>query len=107
MKKKPKKKQLSMPKRLEDMTDFEKEVLRVVMTIPLGQVRSYRWVAAQAGRPSAWRAVASAVRKNPYPLLIPCHRVIKSDNQPGGYSQGAHLKKQLIKLEKKIRNMLQ
>jgi methylated-DNA-[protein]-cysteine S-methyltransferase len=86
------------------MTEFEKRVLRVVSRIPLGEVRTYRWVAQRAGRPRAWRAVANALAKNPFPILIPCHRVVGSGNYLGGYALGRDLKKQLIQLEKKIKD---
>jgi len=88
------------------MTDFEKKVLRVVSKIPLGEVRSYKWVARRSGRPKAYRAVANALKKNPYPLFIPCHRVIKSSKETGGYSLGRGLKVNLINLEKKIKDMV-
>ncbi|UCD15894.1 MAG: MGMT family protein [Candidatus Omnitrophota bacterium] len=88
------------------MTEFEKKVLREVAKIPLGQVQTYKWVAEKAGRPRAWRAVANALRKNPFPLFIPCHRVIKSSKATGGFSLGKGLKKDLINLEKKIQDVL-
>jgi methylated-DNA-[protein]-cysteine S-methyltransferase len=89
------------------MTNFEKKVLKVVLQIPLGEVRSYKWVAKQSGKPKAYRAVANALHKNPFPLLIPCHRVIKSSKNTGGYALGKTLKRDLIKLEKKIKDMIQ
>ncbi|MDP2924168.1 MAG: MGMT family protein [Candidatus Omnitrophota bacterium] len=89
------------------MTDFEKKVLRVVSKIPLGQVRSYKWVARKVGRPRAYRAVANALSKNPFILFIPCHRVIKSSKELGGYFLGKGLKRDLIKLEKKIKDVIQ
>lgn len=89
------------------MTDFERKVLKIVSKIPLGEVRSYKWVAKQSGRPKAYRAVANALHKNPFPLLIPCHRVIKSSKNTGGYALGKTLKRDLIKLEKKIKDMIQ
>jgi O-6-methylguanine DNA methyltransferase len=85
------------------MTDFEKKVLRVVSTIPLGEVRTYKWVAQRAGRPRAWRAVANALHKNPYPFFIPCHRVVAGSKRCGGYALGKEIKKKLINLEKRIR----
>ncbi len=88
------------------MTDFEKKVLRIVSKIPLGQVRSYKWVAIRAGKSMAYRAVANALHKNPFPILIPCHRVIKSSKNTGGYALGRRLKKDLIKLEKKIKDVI-
>ena len=88
------------------MTEFERKVLRIVSKIPLGEVRSYKWVAVKAGKPKAFRAVANALKKNPYPLFIPCHRVIQSTGGIGGYSLGPKLKARLIKLEKKIKDMI-
>ncbi len=89
------------------MTDFEKLVLKTVSKIPLGELRSYKWVAKKIGKPCAYRAVANALAKNPYPLFIPCHRVIKSSKELGGYSLGRNLKEKLIKLEKKMRDMIE
>lgn len=89
------------------MTDFEKKVLRVVSKIPLGEVKSYKWVANKCNKPKAYRAVANALKKNPYCLFIPCHRVIRSSAQAGGYSLGSDLKISLINLEKKIKDMIE
>ena len=88
------------------MTDFEKKVLRAVLEIPLGELRSYKWLAKKTGRPRAYRAVANALRKNPFPLIIPCHRVVKSTKNIGGYAQGKRIKQDLINLEKKIKGMI-
>ncbi|MFH0855899.1 MAG: MGMT family protein [Candidatus Omnitrophota bacterium] len=84
------------------MTPFAKKVYRAVLSIPLGQVRTYRWVAQKAGRSRAWRAVGAILHKNPFPVIIPCHRVIKSNNIPGGYNLGQKKKKALLGLEKEI-----
>ena len=89
------------------MTDFERKVLRCVCRIPLGEVRTYKWVARRVGKPRAWRAVANALRKNPFPLYVPCHRVVSSCKKNGGYSLGKDLKNNLIKLEKKIRDVIE
>lgn len=91
----------------ETLTDFEKKVLRQVLKIPLGQTRSYKWIAKRVGKPRSWRAVANALNKNPFPLFIPCHRVVKSKGQAGGYSLGKDFKEHLIKLEKKIKDMVE
>ncbi|MCK9573216.1 MAG: MGMT family protein [Candidatus Omnitrophica bacterium] len=88
------------------MTDFEKKVLRIVSEIPLGETRSYKWVATKAGSPKAYRAVANALHKNLFPIFIPCHRVIKSSKNAGGYALGKTFKKDLIKLEKKIKDVI-
>ena len=89
-----------------NLTVFTKKVYSVVVKIPLGQVRSYKWVAQEAGFPGAYRAVGTVLKKNPYPLIIPCHRVVKSDLSLGGYAGGKRNKKMLIKLEKEIAKCL-
>ncbi len=89
------------------MTAFEKKVYKVVAAIPLGQVRTYKWVAAKAGSPGAVRAVGQALKKNPYPLIVPCHRVIRSDGDCGGYAWGGRKRKnELLALEKRIADIL-
>ena len=75
-------------------------VYNVVKTIPRGEVRSYGWVADQIGQPGAARAVGNALNRNPYPIIIPCHRVV-GKNSLGGYSGGVALKIKLLKLEEK------
>ena len=74
------------------------------MLIPEGQTKSYKEIARLIGKPSAYRAVANACAKNPYPKIIPCHRVVKSDGSIGGYSGdgGAKMKKKLLNQESKI-----
>ena len=89
------------------MTDFEKKVLREACKIPLGQVRSYKWLAKKCGKPKAYRAIANALHKNPFPLIIPCHRVVKNDHKIGGYAFGVPLKQELINLEKKVKDMIE
>lgn len=85
------------------LTPFTKKVYKVVLDIPLGEVRSYKWVARKAGKPNAARAVGQALKQNPWPLIIPCHRVIASGGEPGGYSRGKKRKIALLNLEKQIR----
>ena len=85
------------------MTSFAKKVYKVVSGIPLGQVRSYKWVAKKCGSPNAYRSVGTILKNNPYPLIIPCHRVVKSDNSIGGYAFGVELKKSLLSIERKLR----
>lgn len=90
-----------------DMTPLTKKVYKVLLKIPLGEVRTYKWVARKCGHPRAFRAVGQILKRNPYPLIIPCHRVIKSNNNIGGYNQGVKHKKNLLDLEKKIKLCLQ
>ncbi len=80
-------------------TPFQKKVWRTVKTIPCGQTRSYKWVAERIGNPQAFRAVGQALKKNPLPGIIPCHRVIRSDGKLGGFSKGWKEKKRLLESE--------
>ncbi len=84
------------------MTPFAKKVYKVVLNIPLGEVRTYKWVAKKAGRPRAARAVGQILKHNPYPVLIPCHRVVSSCGKLGGYIFGTKKKGLLLNLERKI-----
>lgn len=88
------------------MTSFTKKVYKTVLGIPLGQVRTYKWVAAKAGRPKASRAVGQVLKRNPYPLIIPCHRVIRANGGIGGYSGGLQEKKMLLELERQIKRIM-
>ncbi len=86
---------------LDNYTNFQKEILQTVKKIPYGEIRSYKEEAEAAGYPRAYRAVGNTMRNNPLPLIIPCHRVIKSDGSLGGFSgkEGVALKKKMIDLE--------
>ncbi|MBV9895211.1 MAG: MGMT family protein [Chloroflexi bacterium] len=81
---------------LRSVTDFERAVLLKAREIPKGEVRTYAWIARQIGHPAAVRAVGSALRKNPVPLLIPCHRVVRSDGHIGQYALGGSDNKRAI-----------
>ncbi len=78
---------------------FDQAVLRTVLGIPRGEVRSYAWVAHEIGQPQAAREVGLALARNPIPLLIPCHRVIRSDGRLGGYIFGSRAKRALLLAE--------
>ena len=82
-------------------TDFQRLVWKEIEKIPYGETRSYRDIAIRIGRPRSYRAVANACGKNPLPIIRPCHRVICSNGEIGGYSinGGAALKKALLKCE--------
>ncbi|MGI5169597.1 methylated-DNA--[protein]-cysteine S-methyltransferase [Spirillospora sp. CA-253888] len=84
---------------LRGLSPFEADVLRAAAAIPRGQTRPYAWIARRAGRPKAVRAVGSALGRNPVPLLIPCHRVTRSDGSVGQYVFGAPLKERLLRAE--------
>lgn len=90
------------------MTPFAKRVFKAVLEIPPGQVRTYKWVAQRAGCRRAWRAVGTVLKKNPYPLIIPCHRVVKCNNKLGNYSFGGPKRKKFfLDLERKILECLE
>ena len=90
----------NLPVDLRSVTPFQSEILHVAATIPRGEVRSYGWIAKEAEQPKAARAVGSTMAKNPVPLIIPCHRVVRSDGLIGAYSLGgAHNKWDLLEHE--------
>ena len=78
----------SVPLDLRGATSFEVAVWRKALEIPRGEVRPYGWVAAEIGHPKAVRAVGTALAHNPVPLVVPCHRVVRSDGTIGQYSLG-------------------
>lgn len=82
------------------VTEFERQVYLVVSAIPHGETRTYKWVAERIGRPNAVRAVGRALNRNPLPILVPCHRVVKSNGELGGYKFGLELKRRLLELER-------
>jgi methylated-DNA-[protein]-cysteine S-methyltransferase len=84
-------------------TKFQLKVWNYLKKIPKGKVKSYLEVAKGIGKPMAFRAVANAVGKNPYPPLIPCHRVIRSNGSLGGYSgKGGIKEKRRLLLKEKV-----
>ena len=80
-------------------TDFRRAVWNVLLKIPYGETRSYSDIASAAGKLSAQRAVGNAIGDNPILIVIPCHRVIRSDGGMGGFSAGIDMKKFLLGLE--------
>ncbi|NDD91668.1 methylated-DNA--[protein]-cysteine S-methyltransferase [bacterium] len=109
---------LSLSQRLDEILDssswssFEKRVYLAVMQIPHGETRTYSWVAARVGNPSAGRAVGQALRRNRHLILIPCHRVVSSQDL-GGFmgsdnpdAEELQFKKRLLAWEHSWRNPL-
>lgn len=84
---------------MDKLTRFQHEVLAFTSGIPRGEVRSYREVAEAVGRPKAARAVGNALASNPFPLAVPCHRVIRTDGGIGGFGAGPEIKRKLLALE--------
>jgi O-6-methylguanine DNA methyltransferase len=87
------------PLDLSDLTEFEREVLRVLAKIPRGEVRTYAWLAREVGRPKAVRAVGNIMARNPVPLILPCHRVVPSAGGIGNYAFGMEKKRDLLARE--------
>ena len=92
-----------IPLILDGFSSFGISVLTTCREIEIGQTTTYGKLAKKAGRPNASRAVGSTLAKNPLPLIIPCHRIIRNDGKMGGFSApgGIILKKKMIELEHK------
>ena len=87
----------------QGLTSFQWKVLKATLKIPFGETRSYKWIAEQVDSPKAVRAVGQALRRNPYPIMIPCHRVIRENGSLGGYAGGpSDRKKELLDQEQEI-----
>jgi methylated-DNA-[protein]-cysteine S-methyltransferase len=93
------------------LTEFQRAVYRATFEVPHGETRSYAWVAEKIRKPSAMRAVGQALKRNPFLLLIPCHRVISSCGALGGFmgqndvcEPETYLKSKLLELERSYRN---
>jgi len=98
-----KRKQFKLPL-ITHGTEFQKAVWQALQTIPFGETRSYKEIAAMIGRPKAVRAVGMANNRNPISIIIPCHRVIGHDGKLVGYGGGLPLKQRLLELEGAITN---
>jgi methylated-DNA-[protein]-cysteine S-methyltransferase len=83
-----------------EATSFERAVWEATGLIPYGETRSYSWVARQIGRPLASRAVGHALGKNPWPIIIPCHRVLGSNGSLCGFGGGLAMKRYLLDMER-------
>lgn len=84
---------------LSALSPFEKKVLETLLQIPKGEVRTYAWVAREAGNPAASRAVGNACARNPIPFVVPCHRVLPTSGEIGSYGYGPSLKRELLRAE--------
>lgn len=84
---------------LDECSDFQRQVYEELMKVPFGRTCSYRALAEAAGHAGGARAVGTALKNNPIPIIIPCHRVIKSDGSLGGFNSGVEWKKRLLEVE--------
>lgn len=85
--------------RLDVCSRFQQKVLRAEHGIPWGHVSTYQRIASYLGNANGARAVGTALANNPFPLMIPCHRVIRSDGRLGGYQGGLKMKRALLEME--------
>ena len=84
---------------LPNKTEFEKKVLVTTFKIPKGKISTYKRIAEKIGRPRAYRAVATALKKNPLHPIVPCHRVVRSDGRFGGEEKRAESRRKLVEEE--------
>ncbi|WP_428564792.1 MAG: methylated-DNA--[protein]-cysteine S-methyltransferase [Solidesulfovibrio sp. DCME] len=89
----------ALPWRLEGLSDFARQVLGELSRVPRGQMVSYGWLAAKAGRPKAARAVGRVMAQNPFPMLFPCHRVVGASGALTGFGPGLDMKRYLLERE--------
>lgn len=90
---------LQIPLDLPAATEFQRATWTACKRIPWGATRSYKWLAREVGQPAAAQAVGNALHMNPLPIIIPCHRVIRSDGSLGGFRYGTDLKRRLLAIE--------
>ena len=92
-------KEFSLIPMIDGYTVFRQKVWNTLLSIPYGRTFSYGDIAYKIGKPNAYRAVGQAVGSNPIPIIIPCHRVIRTDRTIGGFSSGLNIKRKLLDLE--------
>jgi len=84
---------------MEKLTPFQGQVLKQACRIPRGKVSTYSGLAEKVGKPGAARAVGTVMANNPFPIMIPCHRVIRADGTLGGFGGGLKMKKKMLTSE--------
>ena len=84
---------------MRGLTPLQESVLKATAGVPYGGVATYGEIARAIGRPKAYRFVGNTLAKNPFPIMIPCHRIIRSNDDIGGFGGGIELKRELIALE--------
>lgn len=86
--------------KINTTSNFKKKVYKSLIKVPYGKVISYKNLAETSGYPKAYQAVGQVLASNPLPIVVPCHRILKSDGTLGGYNGGLDMKKYLLNLEK-------
>lgn len=96
-----KRKSFDVPLRFKSSSKLNEAVWGELLKLPFGETISYKELSERIGYNKAWRAVGSAVGRNPIPIIIPCHRILASNGKIGGFSLGLDVKKKLLKIEQK------
>jgi methylated-DNA-[protein]-cysteine S-methyltransferase len=91
--------QFTLPVDLYGITPFTQRVLQATSLVPFGTVRTYQDIATKIGKPTASRAVGNALGRNPVPVIVPCHRVVRADGSMGWYTGGSQIKETLLDIE--------
>jgi methylated-DNA-[protein]-cysteine S-methyltransferase len=86
-------------------TDFQRRVWAITRAIPRGRVRTYGEIAREAGSPKATRAVGQAMARNPWPVIVPCHRVVGQNGQLTGFGGGVEMKRRMLEMEGALRSL--
>ncbi|KKL74543.1 hypothetical protein LCGC14_2063840 [marine sediment metagenome] len=95
---------INYPLKMDNYSSFFMRIWTGAQEIPYGELRSYKWLSERAGT-KGYRAVGAALARNPFPILVPCHRVIKKNGNLGGYSAGLEIKKKLLEIEGTLKNV--
>lgn len=88
-----------LPVDLDPVSEFDRRVLRAAAGLDFGEVVTYGELARRIGRPRAARAVGGALGRNPVPVVVPCHRIVRGDGGLGGYGSGVEYKERLLRIE--------
>lgn len=91
--------EFDLPVDLSGLTPFQQSVLEATADVPFGRLDTYQGIASRIGKPRATRAVGNALGRNPIPVVVPCHRIVRSDHSIGGYTGGLPIKQHLLALE--------
>jgi len=78
---------------------IEKKIYRKLLQVPSGKITTYKELASSVGLQNGQRVIGQIMKKNPFPVIIPCHRVVRSDGKIGGYAFGMDVKKSMLSKE--------
>ncbi|MEM7175729.1 MAG: MGMT family protein [Chlamydiota bacterium] len=90
---------------LSHLSPFSQHILKAIQAVPFGETATYQGIAKTSGHAQACRAAGNICHNNPYPMLIPCHRIIRSNGQIGGFALGSQLKTKLLAFEHKVKKL--